>query len=751
MPKLREAFGGAPPLAVLRDIRQNGSKELQAALRSDAIDVEPQDEFQDKTLTPAGLPNGELVSEERQSNLAGEMPTLGLTEVLRTVDGLAGLAYGLDDEVAEYLVNNRVALLWDKHINEGPASVADALMAEGGRYFGLIRSRFRAELEGAQNLTVPEEWSFTVKNESGHDEARQPNMMQKRTAWAVLNKRRVGNWSGVGAGKTLSAVLASRVAGARVTIVVTNNATVKGWCDQIAAAFPDSIVATEPSATVPGCFSYIVLNYEKFQQPNRNALVHELVELGADFVVLDEVQLVKQRDKHASMRRQSIEALVTALAERDPSLRVLGMSATPVINNLLEARKLLEIVTGRDHADLATRATVNNALAVHRALMINGFRYRPQYEIEIKSIPVEVNGNTLLPELANARSVLTIEQILLPTKLDAITPYVRNGTLVYTHYVDGIIGPLRAHSERQGFRVGLYTGDDKSGLEPFKAGAVDVLIGSRPVGTGLDGLQTVCDQLVMISLPWTGAEYEQIIGRIRRQGSTFGSVSEVVPQVVLDYEGDQWSWDKRRMATIQYKRTLSDCAVDGNMPETVRISETEMLDRGREALEKWIERVGHKGLLVVEREKLTIPLPPDIREKIRVRRGDFTAINNRWVTSNSETTHERLQIDPAEWYLYHTLYREARAHWSELPAEHIASHLRARPDLRVGDFGCGECLLKTALPEHEVIGLDHVAVNDSVVVCDMAHTPLQDGYLGAAVFSLSLMGRALVGLLSGGP
>ncbi|MDP8951876.1 MAG: RRP8 family class I SAM-dependent methyltransferase, partial [Actinomycetota bacterium] len=102
-------------------------------------------------------------------------------------------------------------------------------------------------------------------------------------------------------------------------------------------------------------------------------------------------------------------------------------------------------------------------------------------------------------------------------------------------------------------------------------------------------------------------------------------------------------------------------------------------------------------MLVLDRAKLTIPLPPDVREKVIVKRGNFTAINNRWSTSNSATTHERLESDPSEWYLYHTLYREARTGWSELPAEHIASHLRARPDLKVGDFGCGECLLKAAL------------------------------------------------------
>jgi hypothetical protein len=104
--------------------------------------------------------------------------------------------------------------------------------------------------------------------------------------------------------------------------------------------------------------------------------------------------------------------------------------------------------------------------------------------------------------------------------------------------------------------------------------------------------------------------------------------------------------------------------------------------------------------------------------------------------------HERLKTDPTEWYLYHTLYREHRKDWPEVPAEHIATHLKGRPDLRVGDFGCGECLLKEALGTgYEVVGLDHVAHDATILTCDMAHAPLENGSLGAAVFSLSLMGR----------
>jgi ribosomal RNA-processing protein 8 len=58
----------------------------------------------------------------------------------------------------------------------------------------------------------------------------------------------------------------------------------------------------------------------------------------------------------------------------------------------------------------------------------------------------------------------------------------------------------------------------------------------------------------------------------------------------------------------------------------------------------------------------------------------------------------------------------------------------------IGDFGCGEGLLQGALPGVQVIGIDHVACNETVIACDMAHTPLADGALDAVVFSLSLMG-----------
>ncbi|BCL83667.1 hypothetical protein ccbrp13_61320 [Ktedonobacteria bacterium brp13] len=749
-------------MRVLRDLQENKGKKLEQALRAlpndmligSADDFLGEDEHLEEEST---RPVPELAQDFEQASdrfssaqtpleeasllaLKPDLPMLVSKESLCVIDVLAELSCGLDETAVEYLVANRVSALWEKYIHQGRSTIDELLADVGGSWFQEIKRRFFAELEGVESLVIPAGWSFTTLN----GERAHPNVMQRRTAWSVREKRRVGNWSGVGTGKTLAAILASRVIEARLTLVVTNNATVEEWGKQIQNAYPDSIVYLDVYGSIAldkNSYNYVVLNYEKFQGNGSHQLVQLLRGFHPDFIVLDEVQFVKQRDIHASNRRKALENLVGNTSQVNANLSVLGMSATPVINNLTEAKKLLEIITGLEFPELAVSPTINNALAMHQALMLHGFRYRPRYEQEIRTEVVTVTRNDLLEALQEGqKSVLRIEQLLLPAKLEMAQPFFRKGTIVYAHYVDEIVPPLRTYLENMGLSVGLYTGDDKSGLDQFRKEKCDVLVGTSPVGTGLDGLQKVCNRLVMLCLPWTGAEYEQIIGRIRRQGSNFGDVEIIIPQVTLDYKGENWSWDQGRMAVISYKRTLSDCALDVYIPETVMISQRALLQQSREALERWIERIGHDGLLALERPRLAVPLPLHLLRKVQARHGDFTVLNQRWSTSRSATTHERLQQDASEWYLYHTLCREMREKWPEHPIERIAGHIRVRPDWIVGDFGCGECLLGQALPHNKVVGIDHVAWNKQVIASDMSSTPFDDAYFDVVVFSLSLMG-----------
>jgi hypothetical protein len=61
------------------------------------------------------------------------------------VDALTQLPGGIDNELAEYLVTNRVAALWNAWING--EDVSDLLAGDGGHYFNLIRERFELSVQ----------------------------------------------------------------------------------------------------------------------------------------------------------------------------------------------------------------------------------------------------------------------------------------------------------------------------------------------------------------------------------------------------------------------------------------------------------------------------------------------------------------------------------------------------------------------------------------------------------------------------
>ena len=87
------------------------------------------------------------------------------------------------------------------------------------------------------------------------------------------------------------------------------------------------------------------------------------------------------------------------------------------------------------------------------------------------------------------------------------------------------------------------------------------------------------------------------------------------------------------------------------------------------------------------------------------------------------------------------MYQEARKSWTVIPFEEMITWLKNRQGYEVGDFGCGEALLaKEVGHRHNVHSFDHIAINDSVTACDISRTPLEDGSLDVAIFSLSLMG-----------
>ena len=625
------------------------------------------------------------------------------------------------------------------------AEVEKARAFSSDNYAQTIRDRFIEEFDSVEAIFIPDGYAFA---KAGKPVV--PNLMQRLIAHRLTSMKRVGNWSGTGAGKTLAAVLGSRVVNSEITLVIALNNTINdpdaGWALEIKSAFPGSYVQIKERgdySSRPGVPNYLLLNYESFQLAGSRSMVEHLVrDHRIDLIVLDEIHSAKSRNAVESKRRQLLNYLITESGKNNPDLKVLGMSATPVVNSLDEAASLLEMITSKDYSDLDTRATISNALGMHQQLILNGVRYRPNYKMELHEETVEIRADGLTDEILNLKKgdVLGLENILLGPKLPCILDLAKPGTIVFSNFVDGIFDSVSTALKGKGLRVARFSGEDKSGLEEFKKGKADVLVGSSALGTGVDGLQYICNRLIIITLPWTSAGYEQLLGRIYRQGSRFESIEVFIPQIVLNYEGQEWSWDKQRFGRIKYKKTLADAAVDGFVPEGKLMSQEKMFAEARKILQEWISALEDgASLSSIARPDLKVPLPPDQLQTALRKYGDFSQMNARIGSSASDTTNRRFNESPDEWYLYHSLYKEARQSWIEVPYAVIAESLSKRPDWIIGDFGCGEALLSTIIP-NKVFNFDHVAINESVEACDMTRTNLPDETLDVAVFSLSLMG-----------
>jgi SNF2 family DNA or RNA helicase len=137
----------------------------------------------------------------------------------------------------------------------------------------------------------------------------------------------------------------------KMTLIVCPNDIVGQWDRSISEIFPDSIVTTGKEAFYQkyneNKRQYLVLNYDKFSQEESPNLILKLAKEKVDFVVLDEIHFVKKRDEESSQRRKNLDGLMTAVRKKNRNIKVLGLSATPLVNNLMEGRSLLELITGK--------------------------------------------------------------------------------------------------------------------------------------------------------------------------------------------------------------------------------------------------------------------------------------------------------------------------------------------------------------------------------------------------------------------
>ena len=511
----------------------------------------------------------------------------------------------LDEDKIQFLITESINTLWYSVMNNQLDVEEIKSLPLKGKVPTRIIQTFYKEYKSVMNLKLPMGWTYPHK----------PLLMQKLVTYRLSQRKRYGNWSSVGSGKTIGAILAGRYVGAKNTLVITFNSTIghedeRGWMKEIRDSFKDSNIYTKADKNIDlsnGGYNYLILNYETFQQATSADFILDLLERNTfDYIVLDEVQSIKNRGGSISKRRDLIMGLINKVKENNPDYYLLAMSATPVINNSMEAKSLIQLIEMDEMEDISTTENIGSWLQLYRKMTNYGIRYKDYNDNILKGNQytiIDVEADELYPLAASIRNedILLQDQLVLDAKLHAVLPYINTSlgkTIIYTHFVKDIDERIYEYLTERGFKAGLYTGSEsklnrESALNEFIDGDIDVLIASRPLATGVDGLQKISDREIIISLPWTHAEFIQFVGRISRKGSIFSEtgVDVIIPLVSINGIGHSFRWDYRKYNLITYKETIANAVVDGIIPKKITKTKEEIISYADDSISEWIERI----------------------------------------------------------------------------------------------------------------------------------------------------------------
>ena len=344
-------------------------------------------------------PNDEPYREDVENRLP--IPSAGDSlDTLKTSTDILTQASS-DREAVEFLIAKAADKLWKRCFYDEESAVSEARNHKGNIYSENARDTFIEEYTRCKQLPIPEGYSFTDPK----GVKRHPKLMQRLIAYRVLTKNHVLNLSGTGTGKTLSAILSSRVIGAKLTIITCPNATVEAWKNNILNAFPKSEVIIKPINWKPiwktnDVPHYLVVNHEMLQNRNESSIKRFINTNPYDLIVIDELHQVKQRDADSeTQRRRLLTGLITDIPEDRPNPRVLGMSATPIINNLQEGKSLVELVTSLVHDDIGKKPSIPNCMRMYQRFTSLGFRMIPKSEVSREPKIYPVDATPLLGEL----------------------------------------------------------------------------------------------------------------------------------------------------------------------------------------------------------------------------------------------------------------------------------------------------------------------------------------------------------------
>lgn len=136
-------------------------------------------------------------------------------------------------------------------------------------------------------------------------------------------------------------------------------------------------------------------------------------------------------------------------------------------------------------------------------------------------------------------SLINDEGFLRDPVLTSVMAYMRQPCLVFAAHATVAEATDRALAKfYPGLRVAIVTGTTstkrkQARITAFKEGRIDVLIGTASLATGTDGLDKVCDTLIIVDDTDDDAQRRQLIGRIMPRGTDTDVSNKRVHRLVL--------------------------------------------------------------------------------------------------------------------------------------------------------------------------------------------------------------------------
>jgi len=512
-----------------------------------------------------------------------------------------------------FQLNFSVKMLWYAVFDEetGKAQYAKILNEKKGKnkFHDAVLDKFLKEYKSVTTMSYKERF-YTYK--------KKPQLNQLYCAWIMRHRNFFFDMSSTGTGKTGCGLVSAMSQNVERCVIICPKNIVVQWhnnvkkfynpcwssnSEQYVTYIPNEFFSEPDKKNIKTAFH--VINYDKFNNAtSANRIIKQFkLRNNIGMVILDEshrVKSAKEDEKEDTATRRNVSLLINALRKDNRKLKVLMLSATPVINRIVEGKGLLEMGTGTDYS-FSTYPTVLNASKLYTEFQPYCMRWVKKYPIEQKGRDDPITIRAYVPEYLTKDQFSDLhwddfDQFNTQYRISTILSLIRDAKrersnariIVYTDYIDGIVDQLQVAFNDAGLRYGLFIGADKSGMirktgkldefgneiieNPFNLGELDVLIASSPIAVGVDDLQYGCNTVIFNGLVWTWAKFEQIVGRLVRTGQVEDHVN--IHLVFANLNGYEYDY-KVKYLRILAKKSIGDCVTTGTLPPKISLGSSD--------------------------------------------------------------------------------------------------------------------------------------------------------------------------------